>query len=90
MSRAVPGPCYGGVVWLTRDSYEGVPETHVDVWTAPPVRRDDYAGDFIEWLDESDEGIAFHLDALTVAEAKLRFRTVPDTDRECVRIGRAS
>ncbi len=79
----VPAPRY----WITRDSYGGVVEDVVDVWIAPPERRDDYLGGFIEWLDDSPEGIQFHVQSMSVEDAKERFRTVPDNDRECVRVG---
>lgn len=82
MNPPVPRPA----VWLTRDSYEGATEDFVDVWEALPVRHDDYAGEFVEWLDLAGD-LGLHVESITLVEAKLRFRTVPDNDRECVRIG---
>lgn len=84
--RTVPGP----VFWLTRDSFAGQLEDHIDVWESAPIRRvfaaDDYGAVGIEWLD-CGAGMGLHVESLTLAEATLRFRTLPETDRECVRIG---
>lgn len=81
----VPAP----PTWLTRDSFEGQLEDIVDVWSAAPNRHDDHEGGFIEWRDPSPLGLDFHIQSLSIVEASKRFRTLPGTDRECVRIGNA-
>lgn len=72
-------------VWLTRDSYGDALEDFVDVWEAVPNR---HAFEFfVEWLDFGG-GLGLHVESISLAEAKIRFRTVPDNDRECIRVGR--
>jgi hypothetical protein len=77
-------------IWITRDSFVGQLEDHVDVWESRPVRRvyaaDDYGAVGVEWLDVAGE-LGLHLETLTIGEARLKFGTIPDDDRQCVRIG---
>lgn len=77
----VPSPC----LWLTRDSFDGQLESKVDVWTSPPTRDRIVVG-VTEWWD-MNSGTEFLLERLTIAQAKAKYRTIPETDRECVRIG---
>lgn len=78
----IPGP----TVWLTRDSFGGEVEDHVDVWECRPTRHERDGG-FVEWLDVGD-GLGMHAEQISLADAKIRFRTVPDDDRQIIRVGR--
>lgn len=94
MSRArdtikVPMPGAGLIeVWITRDSIDGDEATGkppvladgVIVWAVPPMRLTDEAGAF--WVGEVDSDI---IARIHMVQASWRFRTLPATDRECVR-----
>ncbi len=83
--RAKTEPRARPTVWLTRDSDASGLWDMVDVWTAPPQRHVDTQNGGAFWYrdDEGTTKIARH----HVNVAWLLFRTTPDTDRECVRIG---
>lgn len=70
-------------IWLTRDSDQFGAWDIVDVWYARPTMFRDTQG--VYWLD--DEG-NHSSERHRLLEAAKRFRTLPDNERECVRIGR--
>ena len=88
--------------WMTRDTVEGALSTTITVWSREPLRFRCEDGDIL-WLPreliEIDEWIAFqaadvelddpNLGSWTVDEALARVRTIPETDRECLRDGAA-
>lgn len=72
-------------VWLTRDSdsnHDGLLNT-VQVWLRSPSRHKDDRGYF--WTTDDPE--ADRKEVRTLNSAKNMYRTVPDDDRQCVKIG---
>lgn len=71
-------------IWLTRDSdHEGLSDI-VSVWKSRPLRHRLATGGAF-WLDNRDN-IWDRISRYRRADAVLRFRTLPDTDLECIRI----
>lgn len=73
-------------VWLTRDSDALGLWEMVDVWLAKPTRYVDDSGAggfFWHHIDEGDVKIARH----RVDVALRLFGTIPDDDRQCIRVG---
>lgn len=68
-------------VWITRDSNEHGVFDHVDVWNTRPQRYTDLDGAY--WLADRDED---RIARVRLERAALRFRTLPDDDRQCVRL----
>ena len=89
MSKPVvprPGPV---VRWIVRDSgVNGELHGWVSVWTERPARYP--LGDGFVWLSPGRERLDGHEGALWLAEAAKKFGTVPDDDRQCVRVERRS
>jgi hypothetical protein len=75
-------------VWITRDSGLGPDGAtgdlyqHVDVWTVRPTGLRDDVGRY--WLPISADIVKVHAGRYTLDDAKRRFRTLPDTDLECI------
>jgi hypothetical protein len=69
--------------YLSRDSVDGELSRAVEMWTTKPVRvRHSYR---TTWVS-SDLWAPGHESTLTLAEAQKRFRVVPDTDLELIKI----
>lgn len=83
-TKKIPAPA----VWLTRDSFQGVLEWYVDIWDAPPVRHvvTSESVSYVEWLD-SDMGTERRVDRRHVTKVGMKFGTVPDDDRQCIKVG---
>ena len=76
-----------GKVWLTRDTWpDGSLAVMIDVWTEQPKRWPSYGGGCV-WLSMYSS-LRGHKESMGVEEAIARFRTIPETDLECVAIGR--
>lgn len=79
--------------FLTRDSYaDGSLHLCVDVWDEPPVRVLQADGSY-EWLagiedDEDPCSLRGHQHQLDLMKCRDKYGTVPDTDRQLIRIGR--
>jgi len=74
-----------GHVWLTRDSSDddGALSEVVDVWSSRPAMADSYEGCLgVLWLCGEDAPVQ----RLPVEVAQKTYATIPETDRECVRI----
>lgn len=71
------------IVWLTRDSDtdDGGLSPVIDVWSSRPERTHDELGAY--WLADTD---AQHLGHYKIESARARFKTIPDTDLECIRM----
>jgi hypothetical protein len=86
MTKIVPKPVH----WLTRDSFEGQLEPFVDVWDQEPVRHvhngEDGESLGVSWFDQAG-GIGRRVARPSAAKARKDYRTLPEDDRQCVRIG---
>lgn len=69
--------------YLTRDSVFGEPADRIEVWDAPPRRRTFARLTSVVWGGCGERPRAFY----TLAEARAKFRTLPDNEREVVRYG---
>lgn len=65
--------------WLTRDTcpITGKLDDTVEVWSSPPEHR------YGTWCHPHIEYV--RLERITLAAARRRFPTIPETDLECVR-----
>lgn len=73
--------------WVTRDSdIDGTLEPDVDVWMARPVMVRLSSEGGINWYDESDTGLTHRWKRLPIALVAAWRHTVPETDRECIRV----
>ncbi len=76
-------------VWLTRDCDEdGTLRPVVEVWSAMPHRSTGEAEHgAVIWFggDEDDPTTGDRIAAYALEAAAKRFRTLPESDRECVR-----
>lgn len=78
-------------VWLTRDRREGELLDMVEVWAVPPIRHRSDDGDVL-WLPPDCYLLGeirgeTHVTDLTLDEARDFAGTIPETDRECIRVG---
>ncbi len=81
MSRSETAPL--GRVWLTRDLYiDGSLLPLVCVWSSCPRRRADGT-----WVTDGPHVLSGFVESMTVAEALKLYKTIPETDHECVRFG---
>ncbi len=69
--------------WMTRNSSQGLISSIVDVWTKRPDRT--YSDGEVVWINYM-EGAYWGRWTLDQAYAQVR-GGVPDTDRECLRVG---
>lgn len=67
------------MIWLTRDTDGEELSDIVIVWGSCPTRYRDSLGAF--WSCGTEESLTWH----RVETAKRLYRTVPDTDLECIR-----
>lgn len=72
-----------GRFYLTRDSVLGAPVDRIEIWDVPPQRRTFARMMSVVWGGCGERPVGF----LSLAEAKAKFRTLPDNDREVVRYG---
>jgi hypothetical protein len=75
---------YKGPIWLTRDSDGDGLSDIICAWHKRPVRH--RAGDGAVWLDDRDN-VYDRLARYWREDAIRRFKTVPDDDLQCIRIG---
>ncbi len=76
-----------GIWWITRDaSLDGTLDDCVDVWTAPPLRFtiQGFTGGY--WLG-AEWDLSTRWSRYTVESMRRWLGVVPDTDRECIRVG---
>jgi hypothetical protein len=74
--------------WLTRDEgVDGGLAIEVEVWSARPERRTP-TGRGVYWTDAvSETHFGTREEIVPLAKAKRRFRTIPETSMELIRIG---
>jgi hypothetical protein len=76
-----------GVYYVTRDSdCEGLAIEFVDVWNEAPVRVP--RGDGVLWLPEDLDMERTHLGTYLLEGCKVWIGTVPDDDRQVLRVDR--
>lgn len=81
-----------GPLWVTRDSdpITGALDDECDVWNAAPVRHlvtfAETGAPSVTWVT-GEFDISGRVARVPVAAARAMFPTIPDDDRQCVRIG---
>jgi hypothetical protein len=88
-----------GTYWLTRDRdpITGEPDDAVDVWTGAPQRDEEIIESLfrgrkhihtVTWFFTVADPTGEYLGRFPVANVRKVLGTVPDTDRECIRVER--
>lgn len=73
--------------WITRDSNdEGELSIQVDVWNAPPELHRLPGGGSM-WLGRDDMGVETRTGIWSLDETLKACRVLPDTYRECIKVG---
>lgn len=77
-------------VWITRDSNtEGVLDNSCDLWLVRPIRHRLDCVTGAAWLpDEEHDMRQVYLGSYTLSAVLRWCRVLPDTDRECIAVGR--
>lgn len=77
---------------MTRSRRRGELDDRVEVWSAFPDARLKYPDGDVEWLTDTKlmdvPGARVFLGTWSVDEARSAAGVAPETDRECVRVGR--
>lgn len=82
-----PQEAAGRPYWLTRDEdAEGVLSEQVEVWMERPARWPLSGGGWT-WLGADDTGLLHRYSVCDVAYIMKECRVVPETSRECIKIG---
>ena len=71
--------------WCTRDLHQGKLSELVEVWVVKPnlVRRDDNS---VSWMSDGPTGIEGRYQAWTLDTCLQHVGTIPETERECIRV----
>lgn len=80
-------PHPAGPVFLTRDSRAGVLDDEIDLWRVRPDRLrggEVGAGGECVRILWATESLTNHLGRMTPKVAAATFKTIPETDRECI------